>query len=285
MPDNRNGRRKNRLGREAVSQVDRHAQAMRLRAQGRSWGEIALLLGYSRGGAQRAVELGLNGSQLIPGLRHVFHKRLIVVHRHLDERDRHIKWHERDGFEEVLQATYFLEENLAGCLSPGGPPPGTRDVQGLLARRRPHDPPPNPRRDDFLRLRQMSATLPMMNGASGRRYANTSGVYKRLDIEVRRYLLTYATLLYDDEIDELRDTWHEIDLAVRRPALDTATLLDQLERLDALAYSMGLIAVTTLAGPNPKWVYASPGRPTRNAKYLRGAPYDPDEDRWGLDPR
>ncbi len=184
----------------------------------------------------------------------------------------------------MLQATYFLEENLAGGLGPGGPPPGIRDVQGLLARRRPHDPPANRHRDHLLTLRQMSATLPMMNYI-GHAYANTSGVYKRLDIEVRRNLLTYATLLYADEIDELRDTWHEIDLVVRRPVLDTATLLDQLERLDALAYSMGVIAVTTLARLNPKWVYASPGRPTRNAKYLRGAPYDPDEDRWGLDPR
>ena len=76
MSGNR-GRRKGRVGYQALAEYERYVKALRLRTDGCSWCEIAAELGYkSRSGAEHAVVRGLDASMLIPGLRVVMRDRL-----------------------------------------------------------------------------------------------------------------------------------------------------------------------------------------------------------------
>ena len=63
------------------------------------------------------------------------------------------------------------------------------------------------------------------------RYADRSGVYRALERDLRQELLAAATVLYAETIDEFRDAWREIDLAMRRAEPDPVLIQGQLDRL------------------------------------------------------
>ncbi len=238
MAEKQKSRRKGRLGRPAVWQAQKHGLAIGLRAADWSWEAIADHLDYKeRSSAQRAVDSGIRGSQLIPGLRWVLAKRMERLHPRLMAlvdtlpHDQRIEAGEMEGRSHML---LLLLQDACGDKRP----PGVRDVEALLHRRRPRDPAVDPEREELFNLRVLSATFDMMQGD---RYATPSGVCKRVDNEVRRYLLAYTVQLYEEEIEGLRDAWHEIDLALRRRHLDAAHVEAQLERITAIASHLGVI--------------------------------------------
>jgi len=212
---------------------------MTMRAAGRSWGEITTRLGFAeRSSAQRAVQAGIERSQLLPGVRHVLAKRMTVLHPKLMALDVTIAAGDRDDYDEMEGVSLLLMMCLTDACTNRKAPPGVRDVEGLLHHRRPHEPAIDPDRDWMLQHRALSASLDQIRTHS--RYRTESGVAKRLDTEIRRSLLAAAAQLYFDDLEELRDAFHTIDLALRRSRLDPADVRCQLERIEQVALRLEL---------------------------------------------
>lgn len=256
------GRQKDRVGYRVVWEHDRHAKAVRLRARGWSWGQIAAELGYkSRSGAERAVERGLAGSMLIPGVRWVMRDRLDRYWGALDPLEPHVATGEVEDYLRVLQSVHIMSLRISAATGDATSLAGVGDVKGLLARRRPHLPVVDEApRDQRLLMRGLAATFDMMPG----KYANRSGVHKAVERDLRRQLFTAAVCYFEDELVELREVWHELDLAVRRRPIEGSVLLSAFAQLDDVLDRMTVFELPT----DPSRL----GRARRGLSSGRGSP-------------
>lgn len=256
------------MGGRVVTEYVRYARAVTLRGRAYSWAEIAVELGYrSRSGAEHAVDRGLAGSMLIPGLRVVMYRRLDRFWDRLNGLEPLVVAGEVDHYLEVLQGVHLMNLRLEDAIGGARVPPGLRDVEALVARRRPHLPTVDAvRRDERLMMRGLEATLDMMRDG----FANRSGVYKALDRDLRQLLLEAATLYFEIELAEVRDAWHELDLAVRRRPVEGTVLLDAFTALGDVLERMtvfDLPGTPNRLGKNLEMVSSGHGYPTHDTKF------------------
>ncbi len=120
-------------------------------------------------------------------------------------------------------------------------PVGVRDVEALLHRRHPRTVRGDPLSAWMIENLAFSASYDQIRRGCGGGYETDSGVRKRVNAGLRRQLLGHAAGLYSDDLDELRDAWHSIELALRRAHVDPTDIWDALVRINAVAMDLGLI--------------------------------------------
>jgi len=122
---------------------------------------------------------------------------MTVLHPKLMALDTTIAAEDRYDHDEMEDVSLILMMCLTDACAHRATPPGVRDVEGLLHRRRPYEPAIDPDRDRMLQHRALGASLGQIRTHSG--YQTQSGVAKRLDTEIRRPRLA-AAQLYSDEL-------------------------------------------------------------------------------------
>ena len=241
-------RRRDRVSGRVVAETLRYREVIVERAAGRSYREIATMVGYkSPSGVVDAIRAGIDRSGLRVGLVVVMCDRVGRFDNQLVAREpatRH-QFH----YAALLDATMMLHARLEFEAGVAGPVQGVRDVAKLVAYRRP-DLPELPRLGDDSRFaaRRTHATLEEMRG----RYAHRSGVQRALERDMRRELLFAASEYYAAELTELRAVWHEIGLTLRRTRIEPLLLLDLVNRLTTVLEALYVI-----------WPALTPSRHTR----------------------
>lgn len=261
--------RQDRVSGRVVAETVRYREVMVERASGRSYRQIATIVGYkSPSSVADAIRSGIDRSGLRAGLA-------VVMRDRVDRLDDQLVALEpvighRVHYAPLLDATMMLHARLEFEADLAGPVPGVRDVAKLVAYRRPDLPdlaaPTYPSR---FWLRQMEATLDQMRG----RYAHRSGPHRALERDMRRELLFAASELYAAELTELRAVWHEIGLVLRRKRIEPRLLLELVDRLTTVLEALDVIWVQPARSRHSRGrrrsAFGHHGLPTRDTTRTR----------------